>query len=60
MMSESDSLRNLPTVAITSMILDDNQKLRLAKASSIVSKQDLTTETLIGAIREAVGVAHPP
>jgi CheY-like chemotaxis protein/anti-sigma regulatory factor (Ser/Thr protein kinase) len=59
LMAESEELRQLPAVAITSMVLSEQQRDRLSRAASIVSKYDLTTETLVGAIRQAVGEAGP-
>lgn len=43
-----------PAVVVTSLVLDDGQRKRLAKASGMVSKFDLTSETLVTAIRSAL------
>jgi signal transduction histidine kinase/DNA-binding response OmpR family regulator len=59
LMSQSEKLCGIPAVAITSMALDEQQRHRLSKAARVVSKYDLTTETLIGAIRQAIAGAPP-
>ena len=43
-----------PAVILTSLALDQAQKERLANASGIVSKFDLTAERLVDAIRDAL------
>jgi len=47
-------LRQVPILAMTSMLLTDDQRLRLAKADAIVSKFELTSDALTMAIREAL------
>jgi signal transduction histidine kinase/DNA-binding response OmpR family regulator len=49
-----------PTVVITSAILDDEMRSRLKKAVRIISKYDLSTEMLVGTIRDAIGEARAP
>jgi len=51
-----------PAIVITSMDVDDRLRERLPRASRVVSKFDLTTDTLVAAIRAAVeasGAATP-
>jgi signal transduction histidine kinase/CheY-like chemotaxis protein len=47
-------LRHVPILAMTSMLLTDDQRLRLAKADAVVSKFELTADALATAIREAL------
>jgi len=50
-----------PAVVLTSLVLDQAQKDRLANVSGIVSKFDLTADRLVGAIMEALEPrATPP
>jgi len=51
----NDSIGPTPTIVITSMVLDDERRFRLRAASRILSKSALTGDTLVGAIRAAVG-----
>ncbi|HTY67760.1 MAG TPA: ATP-binding protein [Alphaproteobacteria bacterium] len=48
-----------PAIILTSLVLDEAQKERVAHASGILSKFDLTADRLVGAIREALQ-PHPP
>jgi len=43
-----------PAVILTSLVLDDAQRNRLAEASGIVSKFDLTSDVLVDAIKGAL------
>jgi signal transduction histidine kinase/DNA-binding response OmpR family regulator len=43
-----------PAVILTSLVLDEAQKERVAHVSGVVSKFDLTADRLVGAIREAL------
>lgn len=43
-----------PAVILTSLVLDEGQKDRLANASGVVSKYDLTADRLVDAIKEAI------
>ena len=43
-----------PVVVLTSLIPDDKQKLRLAAAAEIMSKSELTSGTLVTAVRRAI------
>jgi CheY-like chemotaxis protein len=47
--------RDLPVVVLTSMHLADEQWRRLRVASRVLSKSDLSTDVLVGAIRDVVG-----
>jgi len=49
------ALKHVPIVVMTSMLLTDEQRRRLAKAASIVSKFELTSDALMLAIRGVVG-----
>lgn len=49
------ALRHVPIVVMTSMLLAEDQRRRLAKAASIVSKFELTSEVLMKAIQDVVG-----
>jgi CheY-like chemotaxis protein len=51
----NDSIGPMPTIVITSMVLDDERRFRLRAASRILSKSALTGDALVGAIRAAVG-----
>jgi signal transduction histidine kinase/CheY-like chemotaxis protein len=46
---------SLPTIALTSMSIDDTGRDRLNGTARVVSKSELTGDLLIGAIRDAVG-----
>jgi CheY-like chemotaxis protein len=50
----SDGLRDIPVVIVTSMVVDDAVRSRLRLATDIVSKFDLTSETLTQAIRGSI------
>ncbi len=43
-----------PAIVVTSVSIDDRLRERLSRASSVVSKYDLTTDTLVNAIRQAM------
>jgi signal transduction histidine kinase/CheY-like chemotaxis protein len=51
----TESIGSMPIIVITSMVLDDDRRFRLRAASRILSKSALTGDTLVGAIRAAVG-----
>lgn len=53
--ARSDDLADLPAIVVTGMALTEEQRRLLSQARSIVSKQDLSTEALVSAIRDAVG-----
>ncbi len=48
-----------PAIILTSLVLDEAQKERVAHACGIVSKFDLTADRLVGAIREALQPRQP-
>jgi signal transduction histidine kinase/DNA-binding response OmpR family regulator len=50
-----ESAAALPAIVLSSMAISDPNRRRLAGASHIVSKSDLTGDLLVGAIRAAVG-----
>ena len=60
LISQSGDLSRLPAIAITSMTVDDKLRQRLSRANRVVSKYELTTETLVGAIKQVVeeGAVH--
>lgn len=43
-----------PGIAVTAMVLDDAHRSRLSRAAKIVSKFDVTEETLVDAISEVL------
>jgi signal transduction histidine kinase/CheY-like chemotaxis protein len=51
----TESIGSMPIIVITSMVLDDDRRFRLRAAARILSKSALTGDTLVGAIRAAVG-----
>ncbi|MBV8534487.1 MAG: response regulator [Alphaproteobacteria bacterium] len=51
---KGDGAATPPAIILTSLVLDDAQRERVAHASGIVSKFDLTADRLVGAIREAL------
>jgi signal transduction histidine kinase/CheY-like chemotaxis protein len=53
-LSASDELRDVPTVVLTSAILDEVQRGRLGAAARIVSKSDLSSPLLLDAIKDAL------
>ncbi|MDB5409316.1 MAG: signal transduction histidine kinase [Rhodospirillales bacterium] len=53
-LSADGSLHSVPTVILTSAILDEGQRDRLGKATRIISKSDLSSPMLIAAIKEAL------
>ncbi|MGE5538864.1 MAG: ATP-binding protein [Gemmatimonas sp.] len=53
-LGEADKLSRVPAVALTSMQLGDQDRRRLARSASVLSKFDLTTDVLVGAIRSAL------
>jgi signal transduction histidine kinase/CheY-like chemotaxis protein len=50
---KDESVASLPAIVLTSMSIDDAKRSRLRSASQIVSKSDLTSDLLVGAIRAA-------
>jgi signal transduction histidine kinase/CheY-like chemotaxis protein len=50
--------RDVPTVVLTSAILDDAQRGRLGAAFRIISKSDLSSPILIAAIKDALAAAR--
>ncbi len=53
-LSNDMSLRDIPVIIATSMVLTDTERARLAKAAKIISKFDITTPILVNAIRDVV------
>jgi signal transduction histidine kinase/CheY-like chemotaxis protein len=51
----TESIGSMPIIVITSMVLDDDRRFRLRAAARILSKSAPTGDTLVGAIRAAVG-----
>jgi len=49
-----------PAIVMTSMDIDEQLRGRLTRAAQVVSKFDLTTDTLVAAIRAAVETQSPP
>lgn len=58
---QSDRLRRIPVIMLTSAILDDAARARLSSAFAILSKRDLSRDTLIDSIdaASAIGRANP-
>jgi signal transduction histidine kinase len=50
-----EDLREIPIVVVTSVALDDVVLRRLSPAVSVLSKSDLTTESLLASMRSAQG-----
>jgi anti-sigma regulatory factor (Ser/Thr protein kinase) len=48
---------DIPAIVLTSLILDDGQRLRLGRAAKILSKSDLSSSMLVAAIGDALGRA---
>lgn len=54
-LAQGTGAKSPPAIILTSMKLSDAQRHRLNNASHIVSKSDLSADTLVGAIRQAIG-----
>jgi CheY-like chemotaxis protein len=52
-----EHLQSLPAIVLTSAVLDDKDRHRLAGASAILSKSDLTSSTLIHALTQAIAAS---
>lgn len=50
---EQDRARRVPTIMLTSAVLDDRARARLAGAAAILSKRDLARDTLLDSIDAA-------
>jgi CheY-like chemotaxis protein len=51
----SDGASRTPAIVVTSMAISDEDRRRLSTASRILAKSELTGDTLVGAIRAAIG-----
>jgi CheY-like chemotaxis protein len=56
----AEKLCHVPAVAITSMHLGEDDRRRLSRSARVLSKYDLTTDVLVGAIRSALGHVGSP
>jgi CheY-like chemotaxis protein len=56
-LKEDDRTRAMPVVVLTSMHLEDEHRRRLKSAARVLSKSELSTDLLVGAIREATARA---
>jgi len=54
-LSRRSATREIPAIVMTSMVLQELPELAQSNLSRILSKSELTAETLIAAIRQAVG-----
>lgn len=54
-LEQLSSVSDIPAIVLTSMILDGGQRLRLGRAAKILSKSDLSSSMLVGAISDALG-----
>lgn len=51
---KTETLKNIPIVVATAMVMDDSIRSRLVGAAGVLSKYDLNTDMLVAAIRSAV------
>ncbi|HTI85008.1 MAG TPA: ATP-binding protein [Alphaproteobacteria bacterium] len=59
-LGKAEKLSHVPAVAITSMHLGENDRRRLARSAKVISKHELTTDVLVGAIRSALDRVGSP